>query len=290
MRLWTASFTRSEKGPLEPLIHTARDMGHEVLALDLSQCPDKDRLAVIEEHLNETGPDYVLAFFDRPEMVPVAYAAYHMGFPIAQAFAGDIAGGAWDDADRFVISNYATFLFTADTPQFKRCVQAMKWKKAVETPCLIKTVGATHFDDMEALTPSVNEPYDLVLYNPPSLLSRLAVEAELSEMVSYLSEDRLVYWATPNGDPNSDLVQEYANTFSPLPELCREEFLGYLKGATTLYGNSSCMFYEAPYFGIPVMQFGVRNRFRERISPERRKPGATKAILDVLERAMGAMG
>ena len=82
----------------------------------------------MEFSLKNNRPDIVLCGFDRPEMVDLAYCAYHQNIPVAQIFAGDISGGAFDDADRFVISTYSTLIFCADNPQFERIQRTFMWK------------------------------------------------------------------------------------------------------------------------------------------------------------------
>jgi len=231
-------------------------------------------------------PDVVLCPFDRPEMVPVAYSAYHYKVPIAQIFAGDIAGGAFDDAERFVISNYARWLFCADYPQAKRVRAATRWKEECGLDRNIVVVGATHFDDMTAVNeqePRKLGDYTLVLYNPPSLLDREGVEMELGQLQKEVEDDELVLWADPNGDANSDIVEEFAEDAVRLGALERTEFLSFLKNANRIVGNSSCMFYEAVYFDVPYKQIGVRNRYREPIPKFMCKPGASRAVIEALK-------
>ncbi|MCK9598604.1 MAG: UDP-N-acetyl glucosamine 2-epimerase [Sphaerochaeta sp.] len=283
MKLMTAFFTRSEIGPLQPFIKVAKEMGVEVEVIDLtwSWTEKTDRSGAIIRALGKE-PDVVLAPFDRPEMVEVAYEAYHRNFPVAQLFSGDIAGGAYDDADRFVISNYATYLFCADYNQFVRTTDSQKWAQRIGWKKRIELVGATHFDNMEFVDPGIKD-YTLVLYNPPSLLSRKEVENEVVSLCQSIASDDVVYWVAPNGDMNSDIVAEYAKDYIPLQSMPRREFLGWLKNAKKLVGNSSCAYYEAVFFGTPYVQVGVRNKQREPIADFMCKPGASKRIIEVLK-------
>jgi GDP/UDP-N,N'-diacetylbacillosamine 2-epimerase (hydrolysing) len=73
----------------------------------------------------------------------------------------------------------------------------------------------------------------------------------------------------PNGDNGSrNIVREIQKVqktplfriFSSLP---REEYLGIMKNADVMVGNSSSGISEAPTFGVPVVNIGVRERSRE---------------------------
>jgi len=288
MKLMTAFFTRSEYGPLQPFLDIAKSMGVDAKVLDFCAAYQSSLFSynfintVLGAEIEEFKPDVVLAPFDRPEMVPLAYTAYHMSVPVAQLFAGDVAGGAYDDADRFVISNYATYLFCADYNQFVRTTDSQKWAQRIGWRKRIELVGATHFDDMEYVENGVKD-YTLVLYNPPSLLSRKEVEKEVVSLCQSIASDDVVYWVAPNGDVNSDLVEEYAKDVNYLKGMPRKEFLGWLKNAKRIVGNSSCMFYEAAYFNMPYHQVGVRNKHREPIADFMCKPGASKRVIEILK-------
>ena len=302
-RILIPYFTRSEWGPLTPLLKVMK----EDQRLEAITVPKKmDSLQAISDVLAVLAPDMVLCGFDRPEMVPVAYGAYHKHIPIAQIFAGDIAGGAFDDRDRFVISNYADLLFCADEKQMRRVRKATAWRqdlREVEPYCLVS--GPTNFDDMPFSVPGdVPAPFDLVLYNPPSLASEKEILKELEEIKRVIQYGEPspgsvyaypVVWVAPNGDKYSDLIEDFAIDFSkhfPLgPNLAatdchvlwrktmpRNEFLGYLASCNRFIGNSSSMFYEAVYFNVRRVQIGMRNSLREEISKSMCKQGASKII------------
>jgi len=285
LKIWTCHFTRSEYGPLNPFLEVCEKEGVQCKALDLSGVKETRAATLARKSLRSFQPDVVLCPFDRPEMAKIASLVYHMGYPIAQTYAGDIAGGAWDDSDRFVISNYATYLFTADLRQHIRMTKAMAWRQEVEWRTVIECVGPTAFDDMR-YQPVEESGYALVLYNPPSLASDRQLEIELFELSEILNDEPEVYWVEPNGDPRSDRVIEYAQTFNYLENMDRPEFLGWLRNAATFYGNSSAGAYEAPYFGVPWHPIGMRNQFREKVSLNMRRGGASKRIIEVLKREL----
>lgn len=183
------------------------------------EVPECMRTAFIEGFLDGSNrTDLVLASFDRPEMIPVAYEAYHRGIPVAQIFAGDIAGGAYDDADRFVISQYASLLFCATQRAAQRVSKAVEWRRKLRDFPKVSVVGATHFDDMQTLTdnspelpPFLKGKFDLVLYNPPSFLTADEIKDELLDLREHLN-NRPVVWIAPNGDRYSELIKSWVKT------------------------------------------------------------------------------
>lgn len=279
-RILIPYFTRSEWGPLTPLLNVMKKDER----LEAITVPKKmDNLQTIDDVLTVLSPDMVLCGFDRPEMVPVAYAAYHRRIPIAQIFAGDIAGGAFDDRDRFVISNFADLLFCSEGFQKRRVEEALAWRTFAEDQPRIVVSGATHFDDMEtdaSLVPRNN--YTLVLYNPPSLLSREQIVSEL-KLVDIIGNPWPIVWVAPNGDKNSDVVEEFAKAHANctyLESQPRDRFLGLLEFCQFFVSNSSALAYEAPYFKRPVERMGIRNSIRYKLQESECKPGASKIICD----------
>jgi UDP-N-acetylglucosamine 2-epimerase len=294
--IWTPVFTRSELGPLGPLVEKAKESKDIVFNLDDMRRIQKDHwLNHAKKYIDSYKPDLVLCGFDRPEMSLIAWQVYHMDVPMVQIFAGDLAGGAHDDADRFTISNYSDLLFCADQPQYERMQRTLAWRKPLGTFPEIYISGATHFDDMRFEVPDLPspfEPYVLVLYNPPSFANTFQMELELLE-IQKVCEGKKVLWAQPNGDKDSAFVRGFAalmkNT-TLLPEMSRWDFLGYLNSASLFVGNSSCLFYEAPYFGIPVKQIGMRNKHRETISRNMMNVGASEEILGRIREFLAKRG
>ena len=283
--IWTPIFTRSELGPLGPLVEKAKESKDIVFHLDDMRRIQKDHwLNHVKKYIDTYKPDLVLCGFDRPEMSLIAWQVYHLDVPIAQIFAGDIAGGAHDDADRYTISNYSDLLFCADQPQYDRVYRTLAWRKPLGTFPEIYISGATHFDDMRFEVPDWPETrgeYALVLYNPPSFANTFQMEQELLE-IQKICEKKTVLWAQPNGDENSSFVRGFVALMKNtklLPEMDRHAFLGFLNQASLFVGNSSCLFYEAPYFGVPTKQIGMRNKYREMISRNMMTMGASEEIL-----------
>lgn len=120
--------------------------------------------------------------------------------------------------------------------------------------------GATHFDDiMHLKIPSevfrINE-YNVVLYNPPSLLDACDIRKELDEILEIVGDDR-TFWFEPNGDRLSDMIMDYVGAKERKNIVFRKNwttnrFLGYLMYCKKFIGNSSAMFYSGR--GVPMRE------------------------------------
>ena len=281
-------FNRSEKGPLQPLVDVAKKHSDE-LQFDLLDCTalkSSDAVcAGVTKLLKERKPDMALCAFDRPLMALTAFVAYHLSVPICQIFAGDYAGGAFDDADRFCISNYAELLFAADKPQFLRLKRALDWCEGKQRKKMYIS-GATHFDSMQFQDPGLRD-YTLVLYNPSMYRGKANLDMELENLKRMLKDEKEIVWVAPNGDAGSKQVERTAKSMANvtyLEDMPREKFLGLVKFASKFIGNSSCQFYEAPYFNTRSMQVGYRNMYREPISQAMCRPGASEFIVRTMIR------
>lgn len=275
--IYTCIFTRSEEGPLKPLLDQMRRRNDfRVIVRNIPSTTSREtRIPLIEWDLKSIKPDMVLCGFDRPEMVDVAYTAYHMNIPIAQIFAGDLSGGAFDDADRFAISGYADLLFCSDNAQFERLQRSFSWRRSVGQSLKVYQVGATHFDDMEFDDSNVDvrKKYALCLYNPPNkgeVLEQVYKDVEYisNKMSGWINAGKvgMVFWVAPNGDYGSDEIERMAKSMRSvkyLDNMPREQFLGWMKHATVLIGNSSCFFYEGCYYAKNIITVGRRNEHRE---------------------------
>ena len=281
------SSNRAERGVLAPVIDELKKRQFDVVDAVL---PDRwDMTAVwcdAEEYL--AGADYAICPFDRAQITTTAMLCHLNKVPFAQMHAGEISSGTFDDSNRYVISLWADMCLCAHR-RFARRVR--KIKKIAHLPGIVATVGITHLDNIsidESIVPS--EEYNLVIYNPPTLLDARRMRKEMDEIVSCAWNKRII-WIGPNGDVGSDIINDYVaeakDWFKSLityyPNLPRPQFLGLLKNAYCVYGNSSCLIYEAPHFQTPVRMIGERNRIREKL---RFRIGASSRIADLIERRL----
>ena len=244
------------------------------------------------QKLMKDRPDLLFLGFDRYETLMVASAAHHLNIPIAQMEAGDISlEGSWDDWTRHAITLLSDIQFCNGSEAYHRCIAMLELAGKRTDLCF--EVGSTALDDVEvdeSLCPE--EPYVLVLYNPPTRRPDLLQEEldELERKLEAVKEYRIIA-IEPNGDPGSEVIEMRAKIkwrrkfpkYTYLPTLERSKFLGLMKNCKYFIGNSSSLFKEAPAFlkEHQIIHIGVRNKGRRFLKPEL---GASKKIVRIIER------
>ncbi len=241
--------------------------------------------------LQKEKPALVLCCFDRLEMIFPTLAAFYQNIPIAQMHAGDLSlEGSLDDVTRHAISFYATIHFCNGEKSYNRIVEVLKrLGRSTEN---VYEVGSTAFDDVEIdedVCPT--KPYDLVIYLSPTRRPDL-IGKEITQILKML--DKFTAWVQPSGrDPGDEKIIEalqdhHTVLASPHPYLVyktlpRPMYLGLMKNCSRIIGNSSSLFFEAPYFlkQDQIIHVGVRNKGREFVEI---RPGASDRIVEVLEK------
>jgi UDP-N-acetylglucosamine 2-epimerase len=231
---------------------------------------------------------YAICPFDRMQVMMAACACFHYDVPFAQMHGGEISSGTYDDANRHVITLWADMIFTAHDVFTRRATNLRK--TAGLSTKRIHTVGITNLDEREIDESELpSRPFNLVLYNPPTLLSSNEIKAELDEVYDLaLKSGASIIWIGPNGDPKSEVIERYAKSHLNSIKYAadgypRAKFLGLLKNAELAIGNSSSFIYEAPILKTPVRMIGERNRTREHLNF---KMGASVKIARLIEKRL----
>ena len=230
-------------------------------------------LAGVFEELNS---DVVLVVGDRVEAFAAATAAHVSGRVVAHVHGGDRALGQVDDALRHAISKLAHVHFPATRKSAERL------KKMGEDPWRIHRVGSPGIDGIRAAA----APRDVLADTFPGLTPRRyallvlhptdgdpGAEAErantVRSAVDRVGFDRVVV-VYPNNDPGSRGIMRSWDAlrgregFIVRRDVPRPLFLGLMRDAAVLVGNSSSGIIEAASFGTPVVDIGPRQSGRER--------------------------
>lgn len=248
--------------------------------------------------LGKIKPDILLIVGDRSEMLVGAVSATYMGIPIAHIHGGDISGNV-DEPVRHAITKLAHIHLAATEESASRII------KMGEEPWRVHVVGAPGLDSI--LNEKMPEPsevagkYGLDLSKPVLLVVQHSVITEAEDASNQIRQTLeairelgyqtvLVY---PNADAGGrrmiDVIKEYEKypfleTYKSLP---RDEYLGLMRIAGVMVGNSSSGIIEAPSFGLPVVNIGRRQAGRQRaeniIDVDYDKKEIIKAIQYALE-------
>lgn len=229
----------------------------------------------ITDSLERKRPDVLLLLGDRSEMLAGAIAATYMNIPIAHIHGGDVSGNV-DEPVRHAITKLAHIHFAATKESAERII------KMGEEPWRVHIVGAPGLD--LALDTKLPEPreiakkYKLDLSKPILLVVQHSVVTEMQDaprqirvtldaIVELGYQTVLVY---PNADVGGrrmiKVIKEYEKCpfIKTFKSIAREEYLGLMRLASVMIGNSSSGIIEAPSFKLPVVNIGTRQIGRQR--------------------------
>lgn len=219
-------------------------------------------------------PDILLLEADRMEMLAAALASLPFHIPLVHISGGDLSGGL-DDAFRHALTRFSHF----HLPNTQ--ASALRLKKMGEEAWRIRNVGtlAVSKDVLSAvaLKPAVysfigipvSKEFIVVLQHPVAAEARTAAAHMRATLQSAVSLRLAVVIVYPNCDLGCDAMIKEIEAYrgNPLVTIIknvpRPMYLGLLKYAAVLAGNSSSGIVEAPFFGTPVINIGTRQSGRE---------------------------
>ena len=231
----------------------------------------------ITQALEAIRPDIVIILGDRIEPLAVAISAANMGIPIAHIAGGDSAMGSnIDDSIRHAITKFANIHFPATEKHAQRII------KLGEDPRNVHVTGSTGLDSVlnrklpdpkkvsKALGLDPSRKVLLVVQHPTSLESGDSADQmrNTMEAIAYTGEQVVVLY--PNSDAGGrkmiEIIEEYRKNpnIKIFKNLDHDIFLGLMNIASVMIGNSSSGIIEAPSFGLPVVNIGLRQLGRDR--------------------------
>ncbi len=241
-------------------------------------------------------PEIVLVVGDRVEAFAAASAGAIGGRIVAHVHGGDRAQGQADDALRHAITKLA-HLHLAATPG-----SAARIVRLGEDVWRVHTVGAPGIDGIvETASPgdSIAREFDvepgrfaLLVLHPTrdDDTAEHATAARLLDATLGAGLPRIVV-IHPNNDPGHAGIVRCWDERAGDPRLVRRRdvprplFLGLLRDAAFLIGNSSSGIIEAASFGTPVIDVGPRQLGRERsdivLAVEDDQPALVAAVTQI---------
>jgi UDP-hydrolysing UDP-N-acetyl-D-glucosamine 2-epimerase len=226
--------------------------------------------------LQRLQPDVVVLAGDRGEQLMGAIACIHLGIPVAHIQAGELTGNV-DGTVRHAITKLAHIHFAANDEFAQRVL------RLGEQPFRVVVSGAPLVDELIAgpvatadelaarhrFDPHV--PFALVVQHPVTEEEE-ASGAQVAETVHALAEvDLPAFFIYPNADAGSEAIRIELDRlrrpgFRFFRNLPRADYLGLMKQAAVMVGNSSSGVMEAPSFGTPAVNIGRRQTGRMQAS------------------------
>ncbi len=221
------------------------------------------------EYFASSAPDIVLVLGDRIEPFAAVAAAQVAGIHIAHMHGGDRAEGVSDEALRHAMTKLSHIHLPATVQSGQRII-AMG-----ERPDSVHVVGSPALDGLDRIPPlddqhyaGLGQPKIVVLFHPTGRPDKEERDAttQLIECCTDLGPTLALH---PNYDPGRDgvlqaLCESSSNNLTQCPHLPRVEFIGLLRRAAVLVGNSSAGLIECSALGIPSINLGDRQSGRER--------------------------
>ncbi len=250
----------------------------------------------VTDALMRLKPDIVLLAGDRGEQLMAGIAAAHMNIPVAHIQAGELSGNI-DGVTRHAIARFAHIHFAANEDAAERL------RKSGEQEFRIYLTGAPQLDELvngefapleelaKAYGVRTDEPLILFIQHPVTEEYEQAARQvqETLEAVCDLKCQTVVVF--PNNDAGSEdarrMIERYRWPFVRVERtLPRRMYIGLMRMASVMVGNSSSGLIEAPMFALPVVNVGTRQRGRYHGSNVIDVPVERAVIRSAIERAM----
>lgn len=227
--------------------------------------------------LNELSPDLVIILGDRTEMLAAATAAMLGNIPIAHIHGGETTEGAYDESIRHAITKMSYLHFTSTESYRRRVIQLG------ENPNRVFNVGAIGLDSINNLVLLDRNEFEkaidfklgkrniLVTFHPVTL-EKQSAEMQFKAILNVLDslEDTNFIFTHANSDKNGRIINHLIEEFvhQNLKRAVAFKSLGHLRYLSALnhvdvvLGNSSSGIIEVPYFKIPTINIGDRQKGR----------------------------
>lgn len=228
--------------------------------------------------LYEIKPDFVFLLGDRWELIAPAIVASRLSIPIAHHSGGDITEGSSDNQTRYALTSLSHYHFTAleDHSQRLMAIGEEPWRVVtVGEPALIglsqKLANQDEF--YRCIRLRADEDFVLATFHPTSF-EALGFDRQIQIFLEAIKDiDQTLVMTAPNPDEAS------SRFYSEMVKFCEDggskrifvETMGQdlyytaMANAKYMIGNSSSGLWEAPSFGLPVINIGSRQDGRKRM-------------------------
>lgn len=223
-------------------------------------------------------PDFLLVVGDREECIATTVVGNYMDVLVAHIGGGDPVYGNADDPIRFAGSKLAHIHFATAKPyaeNLKRIGEEEFRVFFVGNPAYANIINTPHIslkDISQFLDFDISDKRYIVLLKHPLSSEKDSAYEQMKKTLraveDFTEETNIkVVGIYPNTDPGSydilSAIEEIKSTkimfFKTLP---RNIFVNLMRNTLALIGNSSMGFLEAPFYQLPVVNVGNRQKGR----------------------------
>jgi UDP-N-acetylglucosamine 2-epimerase (non-hydrolysing)/GDP/UDP-N,N'-diacetylbacillosamine 2-epimerase (hydrolysing) len=244
---------------------------------------------------NKIKPDLFLLTVDRIETLAAAQSAAYMNLPIAHIQGGEVTGTI-DESIRHAVTKMAHIHFPATPDAAERII------KMGEDPNFVHRVGCPYVDIISSIEyrskAELSKDYAFDPSRPLILFTQHPVTTEYGQGVEQM---KITIDAIKNF-PDVEVVALYSNAdaggqeiidlmkktpqFHIFPNITNNDYLGLMKHADLMIGNSSAGIREAPSFHLPAINIGTRQAGRLRAANVIDVPHNLEALTQAINKAL----
>jgi UDP-hydrolysing UDP-N-acetyl-D-glucosamine 2-epimerase len=256
----------------ETLVTSAKSMGLGVV-----------ELASIFDML---APDVVVTIADRYETLATAVAASYINVPVAHLQGGEVTGSI-DEKVRHAVTKLSNLHFASTKLAADWIVRLGEPRDSVFfTGCPSIDIAADILRDPTAATfnpfknyggvgPTfaLDDGFIIVMQHPVTTEFGEAADQIVETLHAVIKLDVNAFWFWPNIDAGSDMVSKMIRTYREEGRMKRvhffrnllpDDFLKLMLRSRCIVGNSSVSLREGSFLGVPAVNIGTRQQFRER--------------------------
>ncbi len=223
------------------------------------------------KYANKINPDLIIIHGDRVETLACATVGSLNNFRTAHIEGGEVSGTV-DEILRHSISKLCHIHFVSNSKAKTRLIQMGELKEN------IYIIGSPDVDILLSKTlPSLQsvkkkyqigyDKYAISIFHPVTTeLNKISENCKV--FLNSIKESEMNYILIyPNNDAGSDIIfKEYKKlknkNIKILPSMRFEYYLTLLKNCYFIIGNTSSGIIEAPYYGVPTINLGMRQNKR----------------------------
>ena len=255
----------------------------------LSSTPEviSDAIKKFAFFLKKNRPDFVCVYADRFETFAFVVAASQMNIPIVHCEGGDVTeGGTFDDSIRHAITKLSHLHFTTNEISRQRVLQLgeEKWRVfniGLSTYEIVEKMQLIEYSELKKRI-GLFDNKQILIFTFHSIASQhVSAKFQLKEILraleSILDENIQVIITYPNNDLGGlDLIKELnifykkfkSKNIRLIKSLGQTNFYSLMSlnknkiCKITMVGNSSAGIKETPFFGVPTINIGDRQKGR----------------------------
>ena len=235
------------------------------------------KISKIQNFFENKNIQLLILLGDRYETLICASIAHFLNIPIIHIHGGEKTSGSKDDNYRHAISKLSIIHFVTHHDYKKRLIQLGEDKKNIfcfgplaYENIYLKLKETFNFNDIEKKFLMINKKLILIAFHPSSQ-SREYKGDDFRKLLKILSkmENIKILITAPNPDPGYKIIYDLIIDFIKknkftifVPNLGQIKYFNILKFTDLFIGNSSSGILEVPYFNIPILNIGHRQRGR----------------------------